>query len=214
MLIIKWPHWHQLALPPQLVATIYNLRLVGVEMTCSVSFGEPIKDGLSSVSHWTTEQDYRSRHSKRDQRRPGETCTGERYRSRFFMGGREITKQWEHIYWRHKVEDKRRAPSVCVCACVCLGGDCAVQGTHKCERRARKRLRCRESKLAAHLGCRSHQWKMQTSSPNISSGKTCFKLSSCFSLDDHVQITSACYIWMNKWHFETFGDILVWENQR
>lgn len=30
----------------------------------------------------------------------------------------------------------------------------------------------RETKLAAHLGCRSHLWKMQTSSPSSSSGKT------------------------------------------
>lgn len=40
---------------------------------------------------------------------------------------------------------------------------------HKCER---ERLRCTQTKLAAHLECRSHQWKMPTSYPNFSSGKT------------------------------------------
>lgn len=43
---------------------------------------------------------------------------------------------------------------------------------HKCERRARERLRCKQTKLAAHLECISHQWKMPTSYPNFSSGKT------------------------------------------
>ena len=52
--LFKWPRSDQLALPLLLVATICNLRLVGVEMTCvSASFGEPIKDGLSS--HCRTE---------------------------------------------------------------------------------------------------------------------------------------------------------------
>lgn len=50
---------------------------------------------------------------------------------------------------------------------------CWMWGGRKCERRARTRLRCRESKLAAHLGCRSHLWKMPTLSPSFSSGKTC-----------------------------------------
>lgn len=41
--------WLQLASTLQLVATICNPRLIGVEMTCvSARFGEPIKDGLSS----------------------------------------------------------------------------------------------------------------------------------------------------------------------
>lgn len=43
---------------------------------------------------------------------------------------------------------------------------------HKCEGRARERLRCTQPKLAPHLECRSHQWKMPTSYPNFSSGKT------------------------------------------
>lgn len=51
---------------------------------------------------------------------------------------------------------------------------------HKCERRARERLRCRQTKLAAHLECRSHQWKMPTSYPNFSSGKTSFVIVSSF----------------------------------
>lgn len=44
----------------------------------------------------------------------------------------------------------------------------------KCERRAQERLRCRETTLAAHLECRNHQWKMQTSYLNFSSGKIWF----------------------------------------
>lgn len=63
------------------------------------------------------------------------------------------------------MEDKTGEHPLSIC------GDGATQGGHKCERRIG--LRCRETKLAAQLGCRSHQWKMQTSSPNISSGKTC-----------------------------------------
>lgn len=45
-------------------------------------------------------------------------------------------------------------------------------GGHKCDRRARERLRCTRTKLAARLECRSHQWKMPTSYPNFSSGKS------------------------------------------
>lgn len=44
----------------------------------------------------------------------------------------------------------------------------------KCDRRARERLRCTRTKLAARLECRSHQWKMPTSYPSFSSGKTSF----------------------------------------
>lgn len=43
--------------------------------------------------------------------------------------------------------------------------------TRKCERGARTRLRCRDRTLAALLGCRSHRWKMLTSSLSFSSGK-------------------------------------------
>lgn len=52
------------------------------------------------------------------------------------------------------------------------GGSHSGRGTHKCERRALRRLRCKETKLAPHLGCRSHRWKMPTFSPSFSSGKT------------------------------------------
>lgn len=72
-------------------------------------------------------------------------------------------------------EDPPAPPPLSVC------GSGAAQGTRRCERRARRRPRCRETKLAAHLGCRSHQWKMQTSSPSFSSGKTRFASASFLS---------------------------------
>lgn len=53
----------------QLVATICNLRLAGVEMTCvSARFGEPIKDGLSSQRRTEAEgKTTGARESRRDQ---------------------------------------------------------------------------------------------------------------------------------------------------
>lgn len=58
---------------------------------------------------------------------------------------------------------------VCVCA---VGANRGRGPNAKCNRRALRRLRCKESKLAPHLGCRSHRWKMPTVSPSSSSGKT------------------------------------------
>lgn len=175
-----WPHSDQLALPLQLVATISDPRLVGVEMTCvSASFGEPIKDGLSS--HWRTAGAERASGTGEDQ--------GDAQRIQIPLSdfGRRKKLSSENVfsYRRHKVEDKRgEQPPFSVC------GDGATQGTHKCERRARKRLRCRETKLAAHLGCRSHQWKMQTSSPNFSSGKTCFFYTAFYLRGSHYSTTN------------------------
>ena len=88
----------------------------------------------------------------------------------FWEGEEDKIEQWQsYLPEAQSGGYNRRAPPtppVTVC------GNGVTQGTRKCKRRARKRLRCIETKLAALLGCRSHQWKMQTSSPNISSGKT------------------------------------------
>lgn len=178
----------------QFVITICNLRLVGVEMTrVSASFGEPIKDGLSSdcLTEGEREQDSRSRttrsgttrsrttRSRTTRSRTGEDRGDARRIERpvsIFWGGRH--SNGELIFTGGTRWKIKQASTVSLCVC---GDRSHSGGTRKCERRARTRLRCRETKLAAHLGCRSHQWKMQTSSPSFSSGKTCF-ISTSFHL--------------------------------
>lgn len=134
-----------------------------------------------SLSHWRTAGAERASGTGEDQ---GDAQSIQIPLSDF---GRRKKLSSENVfsYRRHKVEDKRgEQPPFSVC------GDGATQGTHKCERRARKRLRCRETKLAAHLGCRSHQWKMQTSSPNFSSGKTCFFYTAFYLRGSHYSTTN------------------------
>lgn len=122
---------------------------------------------LLPVSHWRSAQGRRSRHEPR---------TGNRYHRRTFFFFLSRTSKKPKLRRRFGVflaaggtkwTTKEAKKSLLFLS----GRTEPLGGTRKCERRALRRLRCRESKLAAHLGCRSHRWKMPTSCPSFSSGK-------------------------------------------
>lgn len=135
----------------------HKLRLVCLEMTrVSAKFWRAHKGWtVLSLSHWGRERDQWGRLWRR---------TEDRHNTLAFLRRKsgDISFLPEGI----KVEDKTREHRVTAC------GNGSSERTRRCEHRARRRLRCIETKLAAHLGCRSHRWKMQTSSPNTSSGET------------------------------------------
>lgn len=144
--------------PRHLIAIICHPRLVGVEMTyVSASFGEPIKDGLSC--HCRTEGERKIAGAARGRRAKD--------RDRDFGSKKKRSSDNVFSYGGCKVEEKRGEHPVSLSV-----GTEPLRGHTNVS--ARKRLRCRDSKLAAHLGCRSHQLKMQTFYPNFSSGKTRF----------------------------------------
>ena len=164
--LLRWPHWISWASASS--ACCHNMQrvLVSVDMTwVSARFDEPIKDGLSSQCH-TDGETRPGQPEPREGVGPVEPEEPEEPEETTHRGVRYLNSdlisaglpQWSGGWsWR---------------AASGVRGSGATQGTHTNERRARTRLRCRESKLAAHLGCRSHLWKMQTSSPSFSSGKT------------------------------------------
>lgn len=92
---------------------------------------------------------------------------GAESRARQQSGPRRSKKSRLRRLRRRKVEDRRSEH-------ILTHAHTEPRRGHKCDRRARERLRCTQTKLAARLECRSHQWKMPTSCPNFSSGKTSF----------------------------------------
>lgn len=132
----------------------------GVEVTCvSVRFCEPIKDGRSSNRR--TDGEGRSRRARAHGQAQRQSAPKPNDKQEKVSEAQSGGKQWRaHPLPEAAHTEPRRG--------------------HQCERRARERLRCRQTKLAAHLECRSHQWKMPASYPNFSFGKTPFVSVSSF----------------------------------
>lgn len=172
MPVWKWPRSDQQASPPHLVATTRDRRLGSVEMThaspaflFSFFFGEPIKDGLSPPLSRKAAERHRER-----QRNHWKDARQDRNHCFFAGGGEEVNRKvtsyvLEDLSWVLKKNKKLWEQ-------IHLRGGQVGGRTTQMWATCSRRTQVHTTKLAAHLGCRSHRWKMPTSSPDISSGKT------------------------------------------